>query len=767
MSVSRECNIAIISAVRHHFANIRLRLLLIAILAVLPMVGVSLYAGYEQRRQAIDRAQDNALSIARLAASDQEQLIEGTRQLLVAISRFPAVVNHDGEECHRFLADLIEGNPAYAGLGAAKPNGDVFCTAHYSSVKINCGDRPFFQRVLETKDFVLGKYTTMRISGEPGIAAVYPALDDTGEVRAVAFASIDLTWLDGFTAQAQLPEGSTISVIDQGGTILTRYPDPDNWRGQPLPGEQAQALLTQFEGLAESVGVDGVERLYAATHLSALAEGDLYVRVGIPKAVVLAGVKQTLTRSLIALSAATLLALALAGLVGHVAIMRPLNSIVEAVRRLDAGDLSARVGRLPQSRELDNVAHAIDHMAGTIESRDRELRRERTRAEALVSVAARLNSNLDLDHVLSTVCQEATRALQVGAACVCLYDEREGFLRLGAQCGLPGCMGEQILESWQATVPEPLKRGEPILVADISGPTGDQTESVATGRAAGVVLGTPMMHEERFIGVLWSCMPREGLAFTDDDSTLLRGICDQAAQAVENARLYQSLGQAQRRRAELVKGLISAHEDERRRIARDLHDDTSQSLSVLIMRLDAMSLALAAGEDDIGYQLQSIRSLAKTVLENTRRLISDLRPSLLDDLGLAPAIAWYAEQRLGALGMAVHLDCDVGEARLPPAVETALFRIAQEAITNSARHSRATRVGISLCAVDRAVLLEVWDNGQGFPVTGGGSPVSGQYGLGLLGIRERISILGGEVDITSAPGEGSVLVARVPLVEEG
>jgi hypothetical protein len=122
---------------------------------------------------------------------------------------------------------------------------------------------------------------------------------------------------------------------------LTRYPDPDRWRGQSLSSEQAQLLLARPEGVTEATGVDGVQRLYAFTQLSFPPEGDLYVRVGIPKAVVVADARRILYQSLSVLLVATLLAFALSGLEGHLLVLRPLNAILKAVRRVDAGDLTA------------------------------------------------------------------------------------------------------------------------------------------------------------------------------------------------------------------------------------------------------------------------------------------------------------------------------------------------------------------------------------------------------------------------------------------
>jgi signal transduction histidine kinase/HAMP domain-containing protein len=754
------------AAAREFLSTIRIRLILIVILAVLPMLVVTLYAGYEQREQAIGRAQESALSVARLAASDQGRLMEGTRQLLVAMSHFPAVRDYDSEACGRFVADLLAQNPLYSNLGAATPDGNVFCAAVSSPTPTNCGDRSFFQQCLRTKDFVIGNYITMRITGKPGIAAVYPVLDDAGQVRAVVFAGIDLTWLDGFVAQAQLPEGSTLSVIDHAGTILTRYPDPDQWRGQSLPEEQAQLLLAQSEGLSEAAGLDGVQRLYAFARISAPPEGELYVRVGIPRAIVLAEAERILRRNLIALLAATLLAFTLAGLEGNLFVLWPLNAMVRAVRRFDAGDFTARVGRVPRSRELDNLARAFDRMAATVEAREAErdaseekLRQETARAEALAAAATRLNAQLDLQGVLDTVCQEATRALSIESACVGLYDESEDTLRMAAPCGLPDGVCGPIQDSCQTLLARLIEDGDKVSLIDVVVRKGQECVAGLAECGVHTLLGVPMLREGQLIGVIVLFTAGEAAQFSEEDIRFLRAISDLAAQVVDNATLYESLQREERRRAELLRSVMSAQEDERKRLARELHDETSQGLTALMIGLESADMALASSREEASAHLQSTKCIAKKMLTDIRRLVGDLRPSLLDDLGLLPAIAWYGKQRLAPLGIDLELKCDSMETRLPPEYETALFRIVQEALTNIVKHSQADRVSVDLQTRDGQLMLRVADNGRGF------APSPDGNGFGLEGIQERVTILGGEFSVQAAPGQGTVLEARLPLVD--
>jgi signal transduction histidine kinase len=235
------------------------------------------------------------------------------------------------------------------------------------------------------------------------------------------------------------------------------------------------------------------------------------------------------------------------------------------------------------------------------------------------------------------------------------------------------------------------------------------------------------------------------------------------AAAKDNARLYAELQLKEQTRGELLRRVISAQEDERKRIARELHDETSQSLTALMVGLDTVRMASALDLLKANTRLTSCKSIAETLLKNIHRLVADLRPSLLDDLGLVPAITWYGEQRLKPLGIDFRLDEQGLKDRLPPAIETALFRIVQEAMTNIVRHARATAVSVQLAREAGNVTLQIADNGNGFdPQALQPADLHGQ-GLGLRGMQERAIILGGEFQLKTAPGQGTVITIRVPV----
>jgi two-component system sensor histidine kinase UhpB len=160
--------------------------------------------------------------------------------------------------------------------------------------------------------------------------------------------------------------------------------------------------------------------------------------------------------------------------------------------------------------------------------------------------------------------------------------------------------------------------------------------------------------------------------------------------------------------------------------------------------------------------LLSTRAIAAGMLDSIHRLVADLRPSLLDDLGLLPAIAWYGEKRLKPLHLDLRLESNLQAERLAPPVESTLFRIVQEAMTNIVRHAQASLVSVSLHVQDGCIVLIVADNGQGFRLTPVGYTPADDRGVGLRGMQERAAILGGDCQIRSTPGEGTIITVTIP-----
>jgi len=576
---------------RFSLSSLRARLLLLVLLAALPALGLILYTDLEQRRLAATQAQEDALRLARLAAADQAQLIQGAHQLLTALAQLPAVRNGDSATCTTLFTKLLKQYPVYANLGAAQPNGEVFCSGAPLTQPISVAGSAWFQRVVQRRDFIIGDYQRSLVTGEFTLVLGYPVLDAGDQVQAVVAAALDLGRLNQLAAQARLPQGATLIAVDRNGTIIARYPDPGQWVGKVLPEVPIiKAMLTQGEGTAEVPGVDGIPYLYAFTQVRGASEVGMYVSIGIPTKVAFAVANRRLVRNLTTLGLVSLLMLVAAWIGSNLLVLRQVNALVRATKLLRTGDLSARTG-LDGRGELDQFAAAFDNMAEALEQRAAER-------------------------------QQAEEVLQI-----------------------------------------------------------------------------------------------------------------------------------------LSRQLLEAQENERRHLARELHDEIGQALTAVKINLQA---AQRTPEALVSYLEDSI-SIADRTLQQVRTLSLDLRPALLDDLGLVVALRWYVDRQAQRTGFTAQFVADALKTRPRPDIETACFRVAQEALTNVVRHARAQQVRVELHQRDTELHLLIRDDGKGFDVRTAQERAAQGASMGLLGMQERVWLVGGQIAIESTPAWGTEIRVRFPL----
>jgi signal transduction histidine kinase len=256
-------------------------------------------------------------------------------------------------------------------------------------------------------------------------------------------------------------------------------------------------------------------------------------------------------------------------------------------------------------------------------------------------------------------------------------------------------------------------------------------------------LYVPLLAHDRAVGVLTAYDKRGADGrFSNDDERLAETLATRAATAVDLS---------QRVSRDSVRRVVEAQELERKRLARELHDETGQALTSILLGLRAL------GD---GPETTQIRDLVVSTLHDVRRLAVELRPKALDDFGLVPALDRLVVTFRERSGLAVELEARVGSERFPPEVETALYRIVQEALTNVVKHAGARHVSVTLTLKAASVVAVVEDDGEGFApdeVT-----VTSDGGLGIVGMRERVALLGGRLEIESSPGAGTTLVVEVP-----
>jgi signal transduction histidine kinase len=288
-------------------------------------------------------------------------------------------------------------------------------------------------------------------------------------------------------------------------------------------------------------------------------------------------------------------------------------------------------------------------------------------------------------------------------------------------------------------------------------------------------VAVPLLRQDRCVAVLFIA-DHVARQWTESEIELLRTVAERAWLAIESNRVHmetrmlntllesriaertQALEQSGEQLRQLTSHVAQAREDERARIAREVHDQLGGALTVAKMSLAQITKRLSM-DDDIAKRIEDFRNQIDELVQTSRRISYDLRPSMLDDFGLFAAIEWQAHDWERRTGITCKLDLGDVEVSLDSASRTAVFRAFQESLTNIARHAQATQVHVSAQVRDNHMLLSVRDNGCGISM----DKASNGKSMGLLGMRERIREVAGDVDISGKVGEGTIVVFRVPI----
>ncbi len=392
-----------------------------------------------------------------------------------------------------------------------------------------------------------------------------------------------------------------------------------------------------------------------------------------------------------------------------------------------------------------------------------ENERRRREAEIMADVVSVISASLDLDTVLQRVVAGAREICGSDMASIVLPVPGTGVMMPRASMGARLHQWDRIaFGPGQGLSGRVALTRRPARTDDYLGEPGIAGDHAALAREEGLVTGllVPIEIAGRLEGVI-AVFNRVRRPFSDGDEAILLRLADHAAIAIANARLYRQLQETGERLHALSRQLMGAQEAERRRLARELHDELGQALTAV--KLNLQSLPGPGASAGAGGRLDEAMGLVDRALSQVRDLSLDLRPSLLDDLGLASALRWYVTRQAERAGLAATVAADLGETRPGPDIETACFRVVQEAMTNAVRHGGARSVSVEVKGREGEIALVVRDDGAGFDVEAAHSRATRGESLGLLGMEERVLLLGGTLDIDSAPGQGTEVRARIPL----
>lgn len=348
--------------------SLRVRLVLLVLLGIVPALLLMLLTAVDMRRQAIERAHRDAFGVISSASSQFNQAINEAHQLLILLSRLPAVRSHDAKAMDSLFSGLLAEYPMYSTLLAYDPNGRLFASTLPWRSSVTAADRPYFQRLLKTRDFVVGDYEIGHVSHKPILVCAYPVLAG-GRVKEVLAAGLSLDWLNRLGWRSRLPSGSILLVVDRSGTILVREPDPKAWVGKTLPDRSLiQRILKNHSGSMTEVGLDGVQRLYTFSPLGVSSGSpNAYLCIGIQSKAVFARGDAIVIRNLAVMAGVALFALLVAWFGGGWIILRRLNPLLRVSRRLGRGELAARSGVPHSGDEIGQLAGAFDEMAAALE----------------------------------------------------------------------------------------------------------------------------------------------------------------------------------------------------------------------------------------------------------------------------------------------------------------------------------------------------------------------------------------------------------------
>ena len=384
-------------------------------------------------------------------------------------------------------------------------------------------------------------------------------------------------------------------------------------------------------------------------------------------------------------------------------------------------------------------------------------------------VSQSITKSLHLEQLLSSVANSLTKMIGASNCYIFSIDDKRNLL-----CGAAASdhRGEavrkmEIKMNENTLVPLTAREQRPFAIENAPEDPRVSKKWIEAFKSRSI-LSVPLIIKERVIGVVLLDETRYFRQFSAEEIKKVATLANQVAVAIENATLYQSVTKHMERLQTLSSAIVNIQEEERRRIARELHDEAGQALTAVKINLEWIEKEMGSPSAPIKERMEEIKSQVTKTLEELRRLSYDLRPAILDEMGLLPTLQWYIEEYSKRTKIAVHLQTNGIQKRFSPKIEILLYRITQEALTNVAKHAEAESVILALERKDVHAHLYITDDGKGFEVKKYfSSPHALRRGLGILGMKERVELAGGTFFIDSDPGQGTRISIKVPIVKRG
>lgn len=672
--------------------------LLIAAIA-LPLGVLLAYKLHELAQAQYRDAERITQGLAENQATRIRSLFENTQRIAALIAERPQVRKLDRRNCDPLIRDLLHLPQLVQNVSVLDPERRFICSALQPANTAPARPHSGFTRALNGLPGLSGPVRGA-IDQRWIIAAAHPVTGDDGKVAGVVTVTIDLKRLGTEISSDAIWPGARSTIIDPEGVVVARSNGGDQWIGQAVAGMPAVKTAATSQKPETNTGIDGVERIYAAATIN---DHGWKVITGIPVETLLARERTETRHDLLFIGLIiTLFAATASGLARQLA--SPVRNMSIALRRIETGDRDARV---PEKgpREIAELAqrfnHALDHLRNT------------ERASALLAAIVESSNDAifsrDPEGLITSWNSAATRMFG--------WTAQEAIGKPAQLISPPDRAGNF------AHLLERVLRGEVVPPYDTERQRKDGSRFHAQVSLSGI----------------------------KDDAGRVTGVSTTVRDITERRRAEENL------RA-LAMRLSQVEESERRNIHRELHDQIGACLAALKIDLDLLKKQLPPDDDKAARRLEQMRQMAGETIRRIRDVMADLRPPGLDDYGLLAALRSHAEDHAERMGVPVTVSGEDIKPRLLSAVETALFRIAQEALNNVAKHAQAKNVVITITMTQNLLTLSVSDDGIGFNPK---NRDSAHRHWGLDTMRERALGIGADLMIESAPGQGTRVEVRL------
>ncbi len=366
------------------FLSIRARLLVLALLAIAPLLLERVHGLEVARAARTERANADVVDLARRGVEAQRDIISSTRAILQIVTRVFAKVSIDRSNCSQYMAGLTANIPWVRDISVAATDGRIICSTDPQAIGLNVSDRPHFQNALHSHEFALSNYLINHINQVPSLVATFPVIADDSSIKGVALAVINLQWIGDLASTAAERQGASVVLLDGNGTLVAGSADQERFIGKRFAGDAfAQEMLAKDEGTITTTGFDGVRRIFAYVRVPWT---NARLAVGLDEAAVHSGIDSQINFAYLQLFLFGMFVVLLAWFGGEQLVVKPIRSLVRTAARFGRGDLHVRASQEPWVAEFAPLAAALDDMAAKLAAREEELQIANQHLEELASL---------------------------------------------------------------------------------------------------------------------------------------------------------------------------------------------------------------------------------------------------------------------------------------------------------------------------------------------------------------------------------------------